>query len=162
MTATTTGSSTSSSLALTREQDVMTTSFTISGRGEHDVIPERDARRVGQMRRLAKARLAYCGLPELAEDVELLVSELVTNAIKHSRGTEITMTLRLGSGVLRLGVSDRTGRFPQIQQPNDDAEGGRGLQLVQCITQQHGGTWGFSPDGASTWCKIPTTPAGSC
>lgn len=153
---------TSPSLALTREQDVMTVGFNISLRDELDDIPRQDAQRVRQMRRLTKARLAYWGLAGLADDVELLVSELVTNAIKHSRGTEITMTLELNDGVLRLGVSDETGRFPLIQQPDDDAECGRGLQLVQCITQQHGGAWGIRPDGTSTWCTIPTTSAGRC
>lgn len=162
MRATTTALSTSPSLALTREQDVMTVSFTISLRDEDDEIPRQDAQRVRQMRRLAKARLAYWGLVGVADDMELLVSELVTNAIVHSRGTEITMTLELNDGVLRLGISDETGRLPQIQQPNHDAECGRGLQLVQCITQQHGGAWGIRPDGTGTWCTIPIASAERC
>ncbi|WP_331762295.1 ATP-binding protein (plasmid) [Streptomyces sp. NBC_01527] len=128
--------------------------FAISPRGEHQAIPERDARRVSAMRRLAKARLEYCGLAALADDVELIVSELITNAIEHSHGT-ITMTLGLNNGLLSLEVKDGSGRRPQIQRPAEDAESGRGLILVQAITEQRGGSWGCGPDGTNTWCTIP-------
>ncbi|SEB61380.1 MULTISPECIES: ATP-binding protein [Streptomyces] len=134
--------------------------FEISPRDLGENIPDQDAQRVSQMRHLAKACLVYWKLSALTGDVMLLVSELVTNGVKHSCGTEITMTLCTADGGLRLEVSDETSQRPQIQHPDNDAESGRGLQLVQWITQQHGGSWGVSPDGTSTWCSIPLPSPG--
>jgi len=133
--------------------------FTISPRSDKG-IPAEDARRVPQMRRLARARLEYCHLSVLADDVELIVSELVTNAIEHSHGTAIAMTLALNDGLLHLEVKDETARPPEIQQPADDAENGRGLIIVRSITEHHGGKWDISPDGTSTWCTIPVPTRG--
>lgn len=143
-----------------RTQDTMTVSFAISPRTDHEDIPEQDAQRVAAMRVLARARLRYCGLSALADDIELIVSELVTNAIAHSRGSSITMMLGLDHGLLTLEVKDETGRHPAIRQPADDAENGRGLILVQAIAEQHGGEWRTRPDGTSTWCTIPVPPGG--
>ncbi len=140
---------------LPRTHDAMTACFAISPRGEHQAIPAQDVRRVSAMRRLAKARLRYWRLSALADDIELIVSELVTNAIAHSHGTDITLALALNHGLLHLEVRDETARRPEIQQPNDDAEHGRGLVLVQAITEQCGGKWGTGPHGTSTWCTIP-------
>ncbi|WP_327227160.1 ATP-binding protein [Streptomyces platensis] len=75
-------------------------------------------------------------------------------------GTNITMTLVLNHGLLRLEVRDETARRPEIQQPADGAEHGRGLILVQAITEQCGGKWGTGPDGTSTWCTIPVPAEG--
>ncbi|WP_189135440.1 ATP-binding protein [Wenjunlia tyrosinilytica] len=133
----------------------MTVRFPISLRRDHDDIPEQDARRVRAMRHLAKARMRYCGLAALADDVELVVSELVTNAIEHSRGTQITMTLRLLGSILRITVRDGTARRPRIRRPDDDAENGRGLLLVRWIAEQHHGFCGTSPDGTTAWCALP-------
>lgn len=144
-----------------RTRDVMTVCFEISPRDDGEDIPDQDARRISQMRHLAKARLVYWRLSALAGDVTLLVSELVTNGVKHSCGTQITMMLCIGDGELRLEVRDETSQRPQIQHPDDDAESGRGLQLVQWITQQHGGSWGISTDGTSTWCSIPVPSPGA-
>ncbi|WP_093460049.1 ATP-binding protein [Streptomyces sp. 6N106] len=130
-------------------------SFPISPRRGHDHIPVEDARRVPAMRHLAKAGLDNCGLADMADDVELVVSELITNAIRHSHGTQITMTLRLVSKVLRITVRDDTCRRPRIQRPGDEAENGRGLFLVRQIAEQHRGSWGISPDGTITWCALP-------
>lgn len=136
--------------ALPRTQDAMTVSFTISSRNDHEDIPEQDAQRVAAMRTLVRARLRYNGLSALIDDVELLVSELVTNAIEHSRGTEITVSLRLDGRSLQLEVIDQTRRLPQIQEPDDDDESGRGLLIVATLAD----SWGVKDDGRSTWCTV--------
>ncbi|MFD8965098.1 ATP-binding protein [Streptomyces sp. NPDC059568] len=143
----------------TRQFDAMRTSFDISPRRGSEDVPERDAQRVCAMRRLARARMTYCGLDAVADDVALVVSELVTNAVKHSRGTHITMDLRLHGAVLRIAVRDDTSRLPQIRPPGPDAESGRGLILVKGIADQYNGSWGVSADGTTTWC---TLTVGSC
>ncbi|MEU0663937.1 ATP-binding protein [Streptomyces lavendulocolor] len=128
----------------------MIVAFQTSRRGDQGKIPAQDARRVRQMRRLARARLGYCGLDCMIADVELIVSELVTNAIQHNHGATVTMSLHLKDGTLRVEVSDGSPDRPQMQQPNDDAENGRGLFLVVGLADE----WGVSADGMTTWCSI--------
>ncbi|MFJ2217660.1 ATP-binding protein [Streptomyces sp. NPDC101062] len=133
----------------------MSTRFEIGPYREGDQeVSERDAQRVAAMRLLAKARMSYCGLAAVADDVALVVSELVTNAIKHSRGEHVTMGISLADGVLRIAVEDGSPALPEIREPRPDAESGRGLILVQGITDQHKGSWGTSADGTTTWCTL--------
>lgn len=117
-------------------------------------IPERDARRVGMARRVTAARLRYCGLETLVDDATLIVSELVTNAIQHSRGTQVTFTMTVHDGFLHLAVHDETPGRPIVHDADDDAEHGRGLFLVDCLAAARGGTWGTSNEGATTWCRL--------
>lgn len=44
--------------------------------------------------------------------------------------------------------------------PSDKDESGRGLQLVQALVEENGGTWRTSDNGAETWCSL-TIPAGA-
>ncbi|WP_439813400.1 ATP-binding protein [Streptomyces sp. P9-2] len=117
-------------------------------------IPERDARRVGMARKLTAARLRYCGLEALVDDATLIVSELVTNAIQHGDGDQITMTMTVRGGFLRLAVHGETPGQPVARHAPDDAECGRGLFLVDCLAAAHGGTWGTERNGSTTWCIL--------
>ncbi|MEU1265642.1 ATP-binding protein [Streptomyces cellulosae] len=117
-------------------------------------IPERDARRVGIARKLTAARLRYCGLEALVDDATLIVSELVTNAIQHGSGTQVTFTMTVRDGFLHLAVNDETPCRPVTRNAPDDAERGRGLFLVDCLASAHRGKWGTSDDGTTTWCRL--------
>ncbi|MBT3155444.1 ATP-binding protein [Streptomyces sp. CHD11] len=119
-----------------------------------DDIPDQDARRVGMARRLTEARLRFCGLEPLVDDARLIVSELVTNAIQHGTGTQVTFTMTFRDGFLRLAVHGETSGRPVVRQADDDAERGRGLFLVDRFAAAHGGTWGTSDDGTTTWCTL--------
>ncbi|MEV0528566.1 ATP-binding protein [Streptomyces sp. NPDC050439] len=137
-------------------RDVWAVCFSISPRNEDGPVPVQDAMRVSEMRRLVRARLEYCCLSALADDVTLLVSELVTNAIEHNHGrTDIALSLTLVDGRLHLEVQDGTSQPPKVQRPSEDAETGRGLLIVQAVTEARSGRWGSSPDGERTWCTIP-------
>ncbi|WP_243762151.1 ATP-binding protein [Streptomyces sp. Tu 3180] len=109
---------------------------------------------MGAARRLAAARLRYCGLETLVDDATLIVSELVTNAIQHGRGAQVTFTMTVRDGFLRMAVHDETTGRPVVHDADNDAEHGRGLFLVDCLTAAHGGTWGTSDGGATTWCHL--------
>lgn len=122
-----------------------------AGGGE---MSERDARRVGMARKLTAARLRYCGLEALVDDVTLIVSELVTNAIQHGSGAQVTFTMTVRDGFLHLAVHDETPCRPVAHNTPDDAEHGRGLFLVDCLASAHGGTWGTNDDGTTTWCCL--------
>jgi anti-sigma regulatory factor (Ser/Thr protein kinase) len=96
----------------------------------------------------------------IAEDITLLASELVTNAIIHAR-TDVTVRVqRLGSGV-RLEVADDDKRLPvvDVDQPEDllatRSMTGRGLAVVAAVSDR----WGANPAGSRgklVWAEIGT------
>ena len=76
------------------------------------------------------------GLEDLIPTTELLVSELVTNAVKYSRGD---VTLRLvNERALVCEVLDNSAALPRLRQANGDDENGRGLQVVRQLSQRWG------------------------
>ncbi|MFI8306993.1 ATP-binding protein [Streptomyces sp. NPDC085927] len=110
---------------------------------------------VAEMRRLTRTHLVEEGLSCYADDAVLVVSELVTNAVQHSHGREVTLTLTLHNGYLRINVHDGVpSRWPTPENPCDEDEHGRGLLLVQTVADDRRGAWGISNDGASTWCEL--------
>ncbi len=105
----------------------------------------------------AKAVMQEWGLPALAEDVELIVSELVTNSIRaagRSRGGELTdavVRLWLSCDLHRILISvwDGNGQMPVRQDAGPDEESGRGLMLVEHLSSE----WGtyLKADGKVVW-----------
>ncbi|WP_327354185.1 ATP-binding protein [Streptomyces sp. NBC_01304] len=101
--------------------------------------------------------LALHGLPHLADLAELLASELIGNAVRHTKGPA-ALRLRWAGGVLRVGAwdADRTPPTPPLGLAADDAEEGRGLNLVRACA----GTWGWHPltsngdHGKYVWCEL--------
>jgi anti-sigma regulatory factor (Ser/Thr protein kinase) len=74
----------------------------------------------------------------------LLVSELFGNSVRHSgsgaAGETVTVAVQAGSGVVRVEVTDRSGPgVPQLRPAERDAEGGRGLELVEHLSVR----WGY-------------------
>lgn len=134
--------------------DRVSVCFEVCPPGSGGEISERDARRVGMARRLTAARLRYCGLEALVDDAKLIVSELVTNAIQHGGGVQVTFTMTVRDGFLHLAVHDGTPCRPVVRSAPEDAECGRGLFLVDWLASAHGGTWGTSDDGTTTWCCL--------
>ncbi|MFD4582719.1 SpoIIE family protein phosphatase [Streptomyces sp. NPDC058423] len=92
----------------------------------------------GRARRLARRALARWGLEELSDSVELLVSEVVTNAVRYA---ERPVTLRLlRTDVLRCEVGDDSPQLPRQRRARDTDEGGRGLFLVNRLARRWGAT----------------------
>ncbi|WP_051943058.1 ATP-binding SpoIIE family protein phosphatase [Streptacidiphilus rugosus] len=104
---------------------------------------------VSEARRLASRQLTVWGLDELVFVTELVVSELVTNAIRYGR---TPMRLRLiRDSALTCEVSDASGTAPHLRRARSFEEGGRGLMLVaQCSTR-----WGtrHGPSGKTIWAE---------
>ncbi|MFJ9406072.1 SpoIIE family protein phosphatase [Streptomyces sp. NPDC101393] len=96
------------------------------------------AQTAGQARRLARRALARWGLEELTDQLELLVSEVVTNAVRYA---ERPVTLRLlRTDVLRCEVGDDVPQLPRLRQARPSDEGGRGLYLVNRMARRWGAT----------------------
>jgi anti-sigma regulatory factor (Ser/Thr protein kinase) len=141
-----------------RNGDAMDLKIGILLRRGDEPLRTQDARQVGVMRRIAAARLRHWGLEALVDGVMLVVSELVTNAIVHGRGT-VSLSMELRDGYLRVAVQNdvpaRPAIRPAVQIVSDDTEHGRGLHLVEWCTVTHGGSWGVSDGGTTVWCEFP-------
>ncbi len=92
----------------------------------------------GRGRRLVRRALRRWGLEELSEAVELLVSEVVTNAVRYA-GRPITLRL-LRTDVLRCEVGDDAPQLPRMRHAQPQEESGRGLFLVNRMAQRWGAT----------------------
>jgi anti-sigma regulatory factor (Ser/Thr protein kinase) len=91
------------------------------------------------------------------ETAVLLLSELVTNSVRHSDsrlpGQTITVTVLSDGKVIRVEVTDCGGAaVPALRSGDAEAEGGRGLYLVDTLAAR----WGFAQDGdhATTWFEL--------
>ena len=110
----------------------------------------REPRSVGRARELARALLIDWDLEALVDTVELLVSELVTNAMRYGEG-EIRLRLLLDR-TLVCEVWDAGLVQPRRRRARDTDEGGRGLQLVGLLSA----AWGSrrTPRGKTVWFEL--------
>jgi anti-sigma regulatory factor (Ser/Thr protein kinase) len=92
------------------------------------------------------------------EDVTLVVSELVTNSIVHSRSGErgtVRLAISRSDGTIRVEVTDEGSRHTAPHMLDDpESESGRGLRIVSVLSKE----WGVSHRGTSvtTWCEVPS------
>ncbi|MGW7520857.1 SpoIIE family protein phosphatase [Streptomyces sp. NPDC054796] len=109
-----------------------------------------EPRSVARARELAREQLAAWDLSDLADTTELLVSELVTNALRHGEG-EIRLRLLLDR-TLVCEVWDAGLVQPRRRRAHDTDEGGRGLQLVGLLSSG----WGSrrTPRGKAVWFEL--------
>ncbi|MGW4892467.1 ATP-binding protein [Kitasatospora sp. NPDC004240] len=132
-------------------------------------LPKR-RRSAGAARRLLRDFLAAqpTHSERFAEVGELLLSELVSNAIEHPRVPSdrlILVRFTLSADELRIEVHDAGGILPAsmtatattAEPPDHDAESGRGLYLVQYLAN----SWGHFPRpggiGKAVWCTVAPT-----
>ncbi|MEU0339952.1 ATP-binding protein [Streptomyces bobili] len=94
---------------------------------------------------------------EVALTAELLLSELVTNPLRHARvpvGREIGVRVATYDGRLRVEVADANNSRPEVREPADEDEHGRGLALVEALALR----WGCCPRrhgiGKATWAEL--------
>ncbi len=111
---------------------------------------------VGTLRHLVRQRLSDWGLDEIVDTAQLCVSELVSNVVTHvGPGTPGALTLSLNGTHLRIEVQDPDARaLPTLVAAEADAEGGRGMALVEALTDR----WGVQlhEDRKVTWCELAT------
>ena len=86
----------------------------------------------------------------------MVVHELVTNAILHDAGQNITLAVRCSLGHLRVDVYDTSCSMPVVIDAPTDAEAGRGLMLVATLSDE----WGFfrTPAGKAVYFTLAFQP----
>ncbi|MGW5094971.1 SpoIIE family protein phosphatase [Streptomyces nodosus] len=116
----------------------------------------REPRSVGRAREYARGQLLAWDLEPLVDTTELLVSELVTNALRYGEG-EIRLRLLLDR-TLVCEVWDSGLVQPRRRRARDTDEGGRGLQLVGLLSA----AWGSrrTPHGKTVWFELPLPDGG--
>ena len=117
-----------------------------------------DLRAVTVSRRTLRLILTVHGLIGLVDLAELLAAELVSNAVRHTKGPA-ALRVRWSAGVLRIGAWDADPEPPEapkaLEQLGELAEQGRGLALVRACAD----TWGWQPlsrhgnRGKYVWCE---------
>jgi anti-sigma regulatory factor (Ser/Thr protein kinase) len=96
-------------------------------------IPESAAR----ARDFVEETLGTWQCHDLVDDVRVVVTELVSNVVRHA-GTEVDIELELLDGGLRVRVSDRAGGTVTLPRVDERSEGGRGLRLVDELASRWG------------------------
>ncbi|WP_455361830.1 SpoIIE family protein phosphatase [Streptomyces sp. SYSU K21746] len=106
---------------------------------------------VGAMRAVVVHKLDEWDLAPLAFGAELVLSELITNAIRHGSPPVAVRLLR--DRTLTLEVSDASSTAPHLRYAAATDEGGRGLFLVAQISHR----WGtrYTPEGKVIWAELP-------
>ncbi|MFH8597539.1 ATP-binding protein [Streptomyces rimosus] len=110
---------------------------------------------VRRARRLVDTALQTWGLDSLIDDMTLVTSELVTNAVDHSRCRYMHVRIsRLGKDRVRVAVTDRSFVRPVLREPSQYDQNGRGLFLVEALAD----CWGTERRsfGKSVWAELIT------
>ncbi|MFD3909988.1 ATP-binding protein [Streptomyces sp. NPDC058603] len=106
-----------------------------------------DPVRVGDMRRITEVFLQRWNVHgPLTENIVLIVSELVTNAIEHGKGDGRLQVRHLDDEV-RIEVSDSNPTPARMHRADHEDESGRGLMLTTALARK----WGTSDEGRTTW-----------
>ncbi len=124
----------------------------------HQYIHQADPQGLSDARAAVTQALRDWGLPELADDAELLTGELLVNVLLHTEGGAVLTLEVLPEPVrrVRLSVQDRSSAWPRRRTPGEAATSGRGLLLLDALASR----WGVEPrgEGKAVWCEIEPAP----
>jgi len=113
------------------------------------------------LRRAVRTELALWGLAGVADDTELVVTELATNVIRHvGLGSAAALILTCRADVIRIEVHDSSHRIPSLAQPGYASECGRGLHLLSAVAR----SWGtrITAFGKAVWCDMSRPESAEC
>jgi anti-sigma regulatory factor (Ser/Thr protein kinase) len=116
-----------------------------------DDLSAADAAWPMRLRRIIRAALNHWGRPNLIDTAELLLTELVTNALRHARGLDVGVRVYFQGDHLAIEVNDGSPVLPVPRYAGSDDENGRGLFLVEALAE----AWGVSDDRTTVWCLLP-------
>ncbi|MCT9076648.1 ATP-binding SpoIIE family protein phosphatase [Streptomyces fulvoviolaceus] len=137
-----------------RKDDVALLMARLNGIEPDDVAEWRlslDPIEAGRARAVVREQLHDWGLAQLAHTTELLVSELVTNAVRHSHSSPVALRLVRGDTLL-CEVDDDDHELPTLLSTGPADEFGRGLRVVSTLARE----WGTSrtKTGKTVWFEL--------
>ncbi|MGY4981282.1 ATP-binding SpoIIE family protein phosphatase [Streptomyces sp. 900105755] len=137
-----------------RKDDVALLMARLNGIEPEDVAEWRlalDPAEVRRARAVVREQLHDWGLARLADPAELMVSELVTNAVRHSHSRPVQLRLIRGETLL-CEVDDDDHTLPTLLGVDTAAETGRGLRVVSTLARE----WGTSRTaaGKTVWFEL--------
>ncbi|MGW2430944.1 ATP-binding SpoIIE family protein phosphatase [Streptomyces sp. NPDC001640] len=112
---------------------------------------------VADARARTATQLTSWGLPDLSFTVTLLVSELVTNAVRYSTGPIRLRLIR--DHVLTCEVADTNRAAPHAREPAPSEQSGRGLSIVAHLTQDYGTR--YTTTGKIVWTELALSGQGA-
>ncbi|NBE55533.1 ATP-binding protein [Streptomyces boluensis] len=133
---------------------------------ESSVTLPSDPASVSAARKYVTRVLTEWGLPadaEVADTVRLVVSELATNAVQHTRGQSPTFTVDVRlerDEQLRIGVTDSHPRLPKRLPAAVQQDNGRGMVIIRWLAAECGGRLSVQPTdegGKTVWIELPWT-----
>jgi hypothetical protein len=112
---------------------------------------------VGLLRDLAGIHLVKWGASEgFADDVRLVVGELVTNSVAACPGRLVVFEMYALAGAVMVEVGDPSGNAPVRRPAGAGDESGRGLQIVDALAEAWGTRW--PPGGGKVvWARVAAT-----
>lgn len=120
----------------------------------HELVAH--ASELSELRRMLRLRFVLWGLHDHIDVAQICVSELVTNVIQHvGEGTPATLRVAFNGLYVRLEVEDPDTRaLPTLLAAGDALESGRGMALVDTLTDR----WGVCVRGGTkaVWCELAT------
>ncbi|MEV0091079.1 SpoIIE family protein phosphatase [Streptomyces sp. NPDC050738] len=137
-----------------RKDDVALLMARLNGIATEDVARwelASEPQEVGRARRLVRAQLLEWGLDAVSENAELLVGEMVTNAVRHAGGRRVGLRL-VRSETLLCEVVDDSHALPDLLSAGPGDEAGRGLRVVSRLAREWGSS--RSGDGKTVWFEL--------
>jgi anti-sigma regulatory factor (Ser/Thr protein kinase) len=123
-----------------------------------DLPPERSA--ASRARRFVRERCEHWNVPQSSiDDIELLVSELVTNAVLHARSEARVTVDRVGDRI-RVTVEDHSPVLPRLREYGPDAVTGRGVFLVDRLSNEWGVDASKDDGGKCVWFELVVAAKG--
>ncbi|PTH90281.1 protein phosphatase [Streptomyces sp. A244] len=131
-----------------------------SGRRLQRHVAPGDPAALTEARHMIRTAVTAWGARDRADEIELVADELITNALMHTEGSAV-VTLRAFTGSecrLRVEVEDSSSALPRRREAGDSGVSGRGLLLVELLTD----VWGVEARGGgkAVWCEFVVPDSG--
>ena len=112
--------------------------------------PERSA--AGDARAFVRTTLRDWGLHGLTDDAAVITTELFSNALRHAPSQQYVLALDRTGGRPRIEMWDSADRLPRKRNPGIDAESGRGLHVIEALSN----SWGShrAASGKCVWATL--------
>ena len=122
------------------------------GIGEHEYL---HVRIVGNADAASRARSELSRLkadldPPLLESIRLLITELITNAVRHALAPAVEMTVTVSERDVHVEVANPGGDFEAAPSGPEDSDSGWGLFLVDRLSER----WGVAQDSGSVYQRV--------